>query len=145
MFFLHCRWINGEYSLGQKYRGIGEVQQTLHSWCQEKSASPISKIDDFVKHVYREHNQEADHWANIGAQGQRKIVSDRCDNSETAKTVNGYWGGSFKDNGKSGCGVVIKGDDRNRWVTISRITVSFESWHGGGSRSCRCMRAHGDP
>ena len=27
----------------------------------------ISKIDDFVKHVYREHNQEADHWANIGA------------------------------------------------------------------------------
>ena len=27
----------------------------------------ISKIDDFVKHVYRKHNQEADHWANTGA------------------------------------------------------------------------------
>ena len=35
-----------------------------------------------------------------------------------------YWSGSVKDNGKSGCGVVIKAVDRERWV---------ESWHSHGS------------
>ena len=35
-------------------------------------ARPISNIDGFVKHVYREHDQEDDHWANIGAQRRRK-------------------------------------------------------------------------
>ena len=59
--------------------------KTLHSWWKEKTAKPISKID------HREHNQEADHWANIGAQRQRKIVLDRCDNSETWKAVKGHW------------------------------------------------------
>ena len=56
----------------QKYRGrIGQVEKTLHSWWKEKIASPISKIDDVVKHIFREHNQEADHWVNIGAKGQK--------------------------------------------------------------------------
>ena len=83
-----CKWINGQYSLGQKYRGkIGQVRKTLHLWWKEKIANPIPKIDDFVKHVFREHNQEADHWANIGAKGQRKIVLDKCNNSETWKAV----------------------------------------------------------
>ena len=87
--------------VGQKYSGmIRQVQKTLHSWWKEKIAKPISKIDFSVKHVYREHNQESDHWANIGAQGQRKIVLDRCDNSESWKAVKGHWDGSFKDNGK---------------------------------------------
>ena len=38
----------------------------------------LRKIGDFVKHVFREHNREADHCTNIGAEGQRKIVIDRC-------------------------------------------------------------------
>ena len=82
-----------------------------------------SKIDDIVKYVFREHNQEADHWANIGAQGQRKIPLDRRNNHEKWKVVKGYWHGSFKDKGKRECGVVIKGADRESWVTISRIAV----------------------
>ena len=61
-------------------------------------------LHSFVKHVYREHGQEADHWANIGAKGQRKKVLDRRDNSETWKAVRGFGDGSFKHNGKSGCG-----------------------------------------
>ena len=83
--------------------------RSTHSWWKEKIASPISKIDDFMEHVYREHNWEADHWTNTGAQRLRKIVLDRCDNSETWKAAKGYSVGSFKDNGKSGGGVVIKG------------------------------------
>ena len=91
-----------------------------------KIAKPISNIDVFIKHVCREHSQEADFGSNIGAQGQRKIVLDRRDNSETWTAVKSCWDGSCKDNGKGGCGVVIKGVHRERWVTISKIAVPLE-------------------
>ena len=71
-----------------------------------------SEIDDYVKHIIWEHNWEADHWANVGAEGQRKVVIDRKSNDDTWKAVKGFLNGSCKDNGKSGCGVVIKGVDR---------------------------------
>ena len=29
---------------------------------EKEVAHPISKIDDCVKHIFREHNQEADQW-----------------------------------------------------------------------------------
>ena len=35
--------------------------------------------------------------------------------------------------------MVIKGVDRDRWVTISKIAVPFESWSGKGSRSNGCV------
>ena len=85
-----CKWTNGQYFLGQKYRGRNsQVQKTVHSWWKKKIARPISKKDVLVKHVYREHNQEADHRANMGAQGQRKIVLDKCDNSESWREATG--------------------------------------------------------
>ena len=90
------------------------------------TANPISKVDDYVKHIFREHNQEVDHWANLGVEGQRKILVDWCSNSETWKAVKGFWDGSSKDNGKSGCGVVIKGFDRDRWVTIGKIALPLK-------------------
>ena len=34
--------------------------------------------------------------------------------------------GSFKDNSKSGCGVVVKGIDRDTWVAISKIAVQLK-------------------
>ena len=33
---------------------------------------------------------------------------------------------SFKNNGRSGCGIVIKGVDREKWVTISQIAVPLK-------------------
>ena len=90
-----------------------------------------------MKHVFREHNQEADHWANIGAQRQRKIVFDRRNNSGTWKAVKGDWDGRFKDNGKSRCGVVIKGIDRDKWVTISKIAIPLIV--GVGTAGCVFM------
>ena len=42
-----------------------------NQWWKKKIANPISKIDDYVKHLCREHNSETDHWANVGAEGQR--------------------------------------------------------------------------
>ena len=53
-----------------------------------------------MKHVFREHNQEADLGTNIGAEGERKIVVHKCSNSETWNAVKGNWNGSLKDSGK---------------------------------------------
>ena len=44
----------------------------------------------------------------------------------TWKAVKGFWDGSCKDNGRSRCGVAIKGVDRERWVTISRSAVPLK-------------------
>ena len=38
-----------------------------------------------------------------------------------------FWDGSAKDSGKAVCGVVIKGVDKDRWVTISRIAVPLKA------------------
>ena len=66
---------------------------------------------------------------------ERNIVLDRCINPETWKAVKGSWDGSFKDKGKSGCGVVIQGIDRGRWVTVTGIAVP--------SKVCTSMAAEG--
>ena len=82
-----------------------------------KIANPISMIDDYVKHIFREH------WANLGAEGQMKIFVDRGNNAETWKVVKSFWDGSSENNGRSGCGVLIEGVDRDEWITISMVAV----------------------
>ena len=78
-------------------------------------AYPVGLIDDYGKHIFREHNQEA----NITTEGGR--------NTEEWKAVSGYWDGSKKTDGRSGCGVVTKGIDRDMWITISKIAVHLEA------------------
>ena len=79
-----CKWINFDFAQGTNYtETMGTTQRILHSFAM----LPISNIDSFVNHVYREHNQEADHWANIGAQGRRKIVIDRRDQATVWKAI----------------------------------------------------------
>ena len=55
--------------------------------------------------------------------GIEEIIVGRSDNAVTWKAAKGFWDGSCKGNGMIGCGVVIKGVDRDRWVTISKIVV----------------------
>ena len=98
-----CKWNNGEFVQGTKYEDtIGKIQRILHSWWKKGVAKPISNIDSFVNHVYREHNQEAYHWASMGAQGRRKIVIDCRGESTIWKAIRGFCDGSFKDIGRSG-------------------------------------------
>ena len=75
--------------------------------------NPVAQIDDYVKHTFCEDNQEADHLANFGAEWQRKITVERGSNAENWKAVRGFWDGSTKTDGRSCCGVVIKGVDRD--------------------------------
>ena len=74
------KWINGKAK-------IGHTGKTLHSWWRRKVAYPVGRIDDYVKHILREHNLEADHLANLGADGQRKITVEKGDNTENWKAV----------------------------------------------------------
>ena len=69
-----CKWINGEFAQGTTYKEtIGKIQRTLHSWWKRRVAAPNPDIDNFVKHVNREHNQEADHPTNISSTKKEKI------------------------------------------------------------------------
>ena len=87
-----------------------------------------------MKHFFRELNREADHWANLGAEGQRTIIVEKKrNNTEKWKAVRGFWDGSSKIDGRSGCGVVIKGVDKDKWISISKIA--------GPSRMCTAMAA----
>ena len=56
-----------------------------------KLVYPVTQIDDYVKHFFRE-------------------------------AVRGLW-----EYGRSGCGVLIKGVDRDRWITISRIAEPLKA------------------
>ena len=71
-------WIDGQFSVGLMYTGkFGQIQKALYSLWKRKIANPIWKIDDYVKQIFREHNQEADHCVNLEAEGQRKIIMDK--------------------------------------------------------------------
>ena len=87
----------------------------------------LEYIDSFVNHVYRGHNQKADHWVKNATRGNGKLVIDRRDATTTWKAVRGFWHGSFEDNDRSGCGIVIKGVDRGKWVTISKIAIPVKA------------------
>ena len=50
---------------------------------------------------------------------------DKGSNSEKWKAAKGFWDGSGKDNGKGGCGVVVKGVDRETLVTFSKSAVQL--------------------
>ena len=98
--------------------------KTLHPWCKKKIANDIKNIGDYVEHTFGKHNLEADHMANVGAQEQENCCRQGT-NTERWKAVKGFWDGSAEDNGKSGCGIVIKGVDR---ITISENCSAFGYW-----------------
>ena len=69
-----------------------------------------------MRHIFREHYQEADHWADWSAEGQRQIISDQGNDTEQWKAVRGFWDGSSKVNGR-------RGVDKNKWIKIRNIAV----------------------
>ena len=55
-----------------------------------------TKIGDYVKHIFNEHDQEADHLTSLGADGTRKTTVVKGGNHERWKAVREFWGGSKK-------------------------------------------------
>ena len=48
--------------------------KTLHSWRKRKTVYPVAQLDDDVKHIFRQHNQKADHLANAETEGKKSIT-----------------------------------------------------------------------
>ena len=70
-------WINAHYAMGQKIQGeIGHIQKTLHSY---KTGKCVSSCTDrrFREAYFQEHNQEADHLADLDAEGKRNITIEK--------------------------------------------------------------------
>ena len=84
------------------------------------------------EHVHREHNQEAH---------RSKIDIYRRHDPTTWKAIRGVWDGSFKDDDKSGCGIVIRRVVGRKWVTISEIAVLLKV--SAAMAVEVVMRAHG--
>ena len=74
-----------------------------------------------------------DRWANLGAEEQRKVTVEKEENTENWKAVRGFLEGSQKKDGRSGCGVLIKGVDSDKWITTSNFAVLL--------RTCAAMAA----
>ena len=119
---------NGRHAMGKKCRDeLGGTKKTLHSWWKKSVACLLRKVDDHVKHAFRKQNREADHLANVGAEGKWKITIEGVENTETRKTVCGYWDGSTEEDGCSRCGIVIKAVNMENWITISSAAVPLET------------------
>ena len=93
-----------------------------------------------MKHIFSEHNQEADHLASLGADETRKITVEEGGNRERWKAVREFWGGSKKKNKRTvpcGFGIVIKGVDRK---TVDHNFARSPWPLGGVLRSVRGSR-----
>ena len=117
---------------GTKLSGKWPYSEDTAFVVEKNTAYPVAQIDDHVKHTFREHKQEADHLANVGAEEQRKSPLER-ETTQNWKDVRGFWDGSTKTDGRSTCGVVIKSVDPDKWITIIEITVTL--W------TCRSLAA----
>ena len=70
-------------------------------------------------------NQEADQSANLGADGIHKITVAKKKGSDAR------W---KKADGTSGCGIAIKGVDRDKWITINKIVVPLAVFSAPSAR-----------
>ena len=52
----------------------GNSKRILLSWQKRGAATLIYNADNFVKDIYREHNHEADLWADIGSLAKKFLV-----------------------------------------------------------------------
>ena len=67
------KWIHGDYSLRQKYCGrIGQIQKTLQLWRRKTIWHHISKIDVYVKHIFRETQFGSRSLGQFGCRGREK-------------------------------------------------------------------------
>ena len=102
---------------------IGQMQKTLHSWLEGEKTYPARMIDDCVKHFFREHNQEADHQANLETGGQRNITTEGVKNAEAWKAERGCWVVAKKVIAEAVDGDVSKAVDSENGSQSAKIVV----------------------
>ena len=65
-------------------------------------------------------------WRSRGLKDRKKITIEGAKNTKDKKAGRGYWDGSNED-GRIGCGFVIKAVDKGSWITISKVAVPLKA------------------
>ena len=100
--------------------------QNLQRECWGRGFRLRQRAADWVTHAFREHNKEADMWADKGA---TEWVDEWVDTAHIAWSevtgLCGFWDGSC-DNGNCGAGIMIKAcSDLQCWSLILRSVGRF--------------------
>ena len=90
---------------------VAATQNVLREWWGRGIRLRKRKTSDWVTHVFREHNKEADLWADKGAK-------ERVEEWAEVTGLCGFWDGSC-DNGNCGAGILIKAcSDLQGWIPV---------------------------
>ena len=90
-----------------------------------------------MKHIFRRHDQGADHLANLGTEGRTKISIEVVKNTEVRTAVRTYWDGSKKEDGRCGCRIVNQSRRQGEVDHTTQNCSTVESMHGHGCGNCR--------
>ena len=74
----------------------------------------MSQIDDYVKHIFRKHSREDDYNREFVRKKGR--MEKRYVGIETVAKKN-----------RCGCGVAIRGVDKDKWITTRKSAVSLQT------------------
>ena len=96
-------------------------KKTLHSWSKRSFCVPRGNNDGYLQHTFREHNQEADHLANLRTEGKVK-TTEGVKHTEEWKAVRGCW-----DGGKTDGGRCQSRPQDEKWITIRKIAVPLKA------------------
>ena len=98
-------WINGHGKLKTRECNVEKTENTLRDWWGRKFHLRL-RTADWATHVFREHNKEADLWADRGPKGR---VEEWVDTARVVWSevigLCGFWDGSC-DNVNGGCGLL---------------------------------------
>ena len=82
-------WISGHANHASAVSYLGAAQEQLRDWWS-RGVDVRGRVDDWAIHIFREHNTEADAWA-------EKEVRGRQDESKVVwPQANGLWGSRMR-------------------------------------------------
>ena len=118
-----------EWAGNKKKRGQWQPPDTTtwtisEPWWKTGVAYQVQKFGEYVKHIYREHNQEADHKANWFAEKVAKVM---CGKRSTTQT-RGKPYGDTRTAATNKCKQWMRYNRYSRrWITINNMSVPFEA------------------
>ena len=129
-------WINGHAKLKTRECTVEKTQNTLPGWWG-RGVHLRQRTADWATHVFREHNKEADLWADKGPKGR---VEEWVDTARVVwSEVIGLCGDGSCDNGNCGAGKLIMAcSDLQGWFPIYKKMRAGSGSNSLGAELGRC-------
>ena len=87
------RWIERYCAMGTTQRQDRRSTEDYTFVVETRVPYPVQTSGDHVRHIFGEHNEEADHMANLGAEGVPKFMVDGFKGMKAWRATRGYWDG----------------------------------------------------